>query len=65
MIWFRGVVGVIAVLLGLVWIGQGLGALRGSMMSGHPGYALLGVVVALVGVWLLWATVRLRARARL
>ncbi len=65
MIWFRGVVGVIAVLLGLVWIGQGLGALRGSMMSGHSGYALLGVVVALAGVWLLWATVRLRARARL
>jgi hypothetical protein len=27
-------------------------------MSGHPLYAVLGVVVALAGAWLLWITLR-------
>jgi hypothetical protein len=37
-------------------IAQGVGALKGSMMSGHGQYAVPGVVVALVGIgFLAWA----------
>jgi protein-S-isoprenylcysteine O-methyltransferase Ste14 len=58
----RTVVGVVLVLLGGLWISQGSGAMKGSMMSGHGQYTVLGVVVALVGVALIvW---RWRTRGR-
>jgi protein-S-isoprenylcysteine O-methyltransferase Ste14 len=54
--WVRGIIGVLLCLIGGVWIAQGTGALGGSMMSGHSQYAVLGVVVALIGIALLvWA----------
>jgi hypothetical protein len=54
--WVRGIIGVLLCLIGGVWIAQGTGALGGSMMSGHGQYAVLGVVVALIGIALLvWA----------
>jgi hypothetical protein len=46
---------VLLLLLGLVWIGQGLNLIEGSGMSGHGQYAVAGIVVALCGLWLLWA----------
>lgn len=49
-----GVVGVIAVLLGLVWFGQGIGLLPGSVMTGDPKWAVIGAILALGGGWLLW-----------
>ena len=49
----RGIGGVILVLLGAVWIAQGTGSMSGSSMSGHGQYTLLGVIVALIGVFLL------------
>ncbi len=54
MIWVRLVVGVILVLLGLLWIGQGLNLIGGSVMSGQTMWVAIGIVVALVGAWLLW-----------
>ncbi len=65
MVWARGIVGVVVLLIGLLWIGQGLGVVRGSFMSGQLLYAILGVVVALVGAWLLWGVVQARGRARI
>lgn len=63
MIWWARVVGgVLLVLIGLVWIGQGLNMIGGSAMSGHPIYALLGLVVGAVGAWLCWGAVRAWAR---
>jgi hypothetical protein len=60
MVW-RVIVGALLVLIGLVWIGQGLGWISGSAMSGHIQYTFLGLVVGAVGVVLIvWAT-RLRA----
>jgi len=54
--WIRGIAGVVLCLIGAVWIAQGTGALHGSGMSGHGRYALLGVVVFLIGLALLaWA----------
>jgi len=44
-----------------VWIAQGAGAVKGSMMSGHPAYAGLGAVVLVAGLFLLftaWRTSR-------
>ncbi len=47
------VFGVLLTLLGLVWILQGLNVLLGSMMSGHIQYAILGLVVAIIGIAML------------
>lgn len=62
MTWARGIIGGLALLLGLVWIGQGLNLLKGSGMSGQPIFALIGLVVAIVGAWLLWSLTRIRGR---
>ncbi|SEL32178.1 hypothetical protein SAMN05414137_107271 [Streptacidiphilus jiangxiensis] len=51
--WVPRIIGVVLVVLGGVWIAQGVGALHGSMMSGHPGYAALGAVTVLAGLVLL------------
>jgi len=58
MIWVKAVGGVLLVLIGLLWIGQGLNKISGSVMTGHPIYALLGLIVGAVGGWLVWSTVR-------
>ena len=61
--WSRGIVGVVFCLVGLVWIGQGTNVLRGSkLMSGHGQYAVLGVVVLLIGLALLVWAARVRRR---
>ena len=56
----RGIGGIILVALGAVWIAQGVGAMNGSSMSGHGQYAVLGVVVALIGLFLLLRAWRVR-----
>ncbi|MFI6463787.1 hypothetical protein [Streptomyces sp. NPDC050528] len=58
----RGIGGIILVVLGAVWIAQGAGAMSGSAMSGHGQYAVLGVVVALIGLFLLVRAWRVRNR---
>lgn len=47
------VVGVIALLLGGLWIGQGLNLIRGSSMTGEMTWFYIGVIVAIIGVILL------------
>jgi hypothetical protein len=47
------VVGVVALLLGLLWIGQGAGLLGGSPMSGQRMWLYIGLVVAVIGGGLL------------
>ena len=56
--WVRVVGGILLVLVGLVWIGQGLDLIKGSAMTGHGGYAVAGAVVALCGLWLFWVLSR-------
>jgi hypothetical protein len=56
--WLRLGGGVLVLLVGLLWIGQGLDLVKGSGMSGHGQYAVAGVVVALCGLWLLWGPLR-------
>ena len=52
---FQLVAGAVLVLLGLVWFLQGTGVLGGSAMSGSSLWAVVGPVVALVGVVLVVA----------
>ena len=40
-------------LVGVVWIGQGLGLIGGSFMSGSPVWAIVGAVLVAVAVVLL------------
>ena len=60
--WVRGVVGVVLIAIGGVWIAQGTGAMKGSMMSGHGQYAALGAVAALVGIGCLFWAWRVRGQ---
>jgi len=51
-----GIVGILAVLVGVVFIGQGVNVIHGSSMSGHGGYAGLGAVLLVIGLGLVaWA----------
>jgi len=60
--WVRAAAGIVLCLLGAVWIGQGLGYISGSFMTGQPAYAVLGAVAAIIGLALLaWAARRRRS----
>jgi len=54
--------GVLLVLIGLVWTLQGLGYLAGSVMTGVTFWALVGPIVAILGVILLAGVIRTRRR---
>jgi len=56
----RAGLGVLLVLVGLIWTLQGLRVLGGSAMSGVTLWAIIGPVVAIVGVYLLAGAVRSR-----
>jgi hypothetical protein len=57
-----GLLGGLAVVVGVVFIGQGTNLIHGSSMSGHGGYAGLGAALLAIGFGLiLWAW-RLRSR---
>jgi hypothetical protein len=46
------VVGIVLGLLGVLWILQGLDVIGGSGMSGHGIWAVIGLVVGAIGVFL-------------
>jgi hypothetical protein len=58
----RVVVGVLLLLVGLVWVFQGAGVLKGSFMTGEALWLIIGVLVAVVGAGLLLGAVRQRRR---
>ncbi len=58
MAWLKGIGGVVCALIGLVWIGQGTNILPGSYMSGQAQWAIIGLVLVVVGGWLLWSLLR-------
>lgn len=47
------IVGLVAVLLGGVWVLQGSGVLGGSVMSSSPTWLVIGVVVVVFGLLLI------------
>jgi len=52
--------GVLLVLVGLIWTFQGLGVVAGSVMTGVTLWAIIGPIVAILGVALLAGVVRAR-----
>jgi hypothetical protein len=58
------VIGLAATLAGLVWTLQGLGYVGGSFMSGATMWAIIGPIVAFVGLVLITLGLRGLRRAR-
>lgn len=54
------IVGVIMLALGAIWTLQGANIMAGSVMSGQSQWLYIGIVVALLGLILLWWTWRRR-----
>jgi hypothetical protein len=55
----RWIIAAVLVLVGAVWIGQGLGIFRGSgFMDGDARWALIGAVLAVAGIAVGWTAVR-------
>jgi hypothetical protein len=51
----RRVLGVACCIVGAVWVGQGVGWIGGSFMTGEAVWAVIGAVAILIGVALLRA----------
>jgi len=51
--WLLGLVGLVLVLMGGLWILQGTNVVPVGFMAGHLQYTLLGIVVALAGLLLI------------
>ncbi len=47
--WYRAVLGGLLVVIGTVWLLQGLRVLPGSFMTGSAFWAVAGLVVAIAG----------------
>jgi len=60
--WVLNIVAVILVLVGLLWILQGVNVLPGSFMSGNPLYAALGLVLDVIGLGLFYFANRRRPK---
>ena len=60
----RWIIAAILVVVGAVWIGQGLGLIRGSsFMTDDIRWAIIGVGMVAGGLALVWATFRPRGAA--
>lgn len=51
--WIRYLIAVLMLLLGGVWVGQGVGVIKGSLMTGSPFWGTVGVVLIAGAVWLM------------
>jgi uncharacterized membrane protein HdeD (DUF308 family) len=58
--WPRLIIGVVLVLTGVVWIGQGVGAIGGSFMTGQAVWAVIGAICVIFGAALLIGARRAR-----
>jgi hypothetical protein len=62
--WLWMALGLLALLLGAVWTLQGLDVLGGSVMTGVTIWAIVGPIVAIVGLALIILGVTIRGRAK-
>jgi hypothetical protein len=58
------VLGIIAVLIGLLWVGQGSGLIPGSFMSGDRTWLGIGLVCVVAGVFAIFSALRKPAPGR-
>jgi hypothetical protein len=61
--WLLRVVGLITSLVGLLWIGQGLGYIGGSFMTGQAEWVRNGAIALAAGLAALYGSVRGRTGA--
>jgi hypothetical protein len=59
--WIWAVIGFLLLGAGVVWLLQGINVLQGSFMSGSLMWAIIGPIVALVGLALMWFGLRRRS----
>ena len=60
----RGIIATVLALVGVVWIGQGLGIIRGSsLMVGDVRWAIAGLALVAGSILVGWTAVRNRRRA--
>ena len=56
-----GGIGVISCLVGAVWLGQGVGIIHGSFMTGEASWAVIGAILIVIGFGLIaWVARRSR-----
>jgi uncharacterized membrane protein len=59
----RGIVGALLILLGLIWTLQGLGVIQSkSVMTGETIWAIIGPIMAIIGVYLVAQATRARRK---
>lgn len=54
----RLVISIALLLVGLLWIGQGIGLLGGNAMSGQSVWALIGAVLVVAAAGVAWSARR-------
>lgn len=62
--WVLNILGIIFIVVGLVWILQGVNILPGSFMTGNMLYAILGLALDVIGIIMLYLVNRRRAGMR-
>jgi uncharacterized integral membrane protein len=60
--WARVISGMVLCVVGAVWIGQGVGSVHGSFMTGETQWAYIGGVAVLIGLFLLVGATRARRK---
>jgi hypothetical protein len=55
------ILGILIALPGAVWLGQGLGFIKGSFMTGSAQWAIMGLAMLILAGWLEWSALRRRA----
>ncbi|MEJ2600949.1 MAG: hypothetical protein P8Z00_21635 [Anaerolineales bacterium] len=60
--WIWNIFGVLLIIIGIIWILQGINILPGSFMTGQILYAFLGIGLDIIGLALLIFTNRSRER---
>ena len=56
----RLIIGIVLCLVGVVWLGQGIGLIGGSFMTGEALWAVIGAIALFFGAALLVGARRLR-----
>ncbi|MSP14440.1 MAG: hypothetical protein EXR62_15990 [Chloroflexi bacterium] len=56
--WVLIIVGVLLILMGALWTLQGVGILLGSVMTGQPFWATVGILCLIVGAVLIYFGLR-------
>jgi hypothetical protein len=60
----RWIIAAVLVLIGAAWMGQGLGLFPGTgFMDGDITWAVIGAILAIVGIVVAWTAVRKRPLA--